>query len=107
MTGFIKFFIEEMGKEVIKLTCAGVVNIPKYVTGIQGVHDAVRPCSLALIPDEFKTQKICKKSVEHDPWSLKYIPDHLKTQDMCNKAVKNEPDILKFDFLRACSWLAY
>ena len=52
-----------MGKEVIELTCAGVVNIPKYVTGIQGVHDAVRPCSLALIPDELKTQKICKKSV--------------------------------------------
>ena len=59
MTEFIKFFIEEMGKGVIELTCAGVVNILKYIPGVQGVDDAVRPCSLALIPDELKMQKMC------------------------------------------------
>ena len=56
---FIKFFIEEMGKGAIELTCTGLVNILKYIPGVQGVDDAVRPCSLALIPDELKMQKMC------------------------------------------------
>ena len=42
MSGFIQFFIEEMGKEVVELTCAGMLNILKYVPGVQGVDDAVR-----------------------------------------------------------------
>ena len=40
---------------------------------VQRVDDAVRPCSLALIPDELKVQTICKKSVKDDPESLEYI----------------------------------
>ena len=36
MNGFIKFFIEEMGQGVIKLTWAGVVNILKYIRGFKG-----------------------------------------------------------------------
>ena len=48
-----------MGKGVIELTCAGVVNILKYIPRVQGVDDAVRSCSLALIPDELKMQKMC------------------------------------------------
>ena len=43
MTGIIQFFIKEMGKGVIELTCAGIVNILKYVPGVQEVDDAVRP----------------------------------------------------------------
>ena len=39
MTGFIQFFIEEMGKEVIELTCTGMVNILKYVPEVQRVHE--------------------------------------------------------------------
>ena len=42
-----------MGKGVIELTCAGMVNILKYVPGVQGVDQ--RPYSLALMPDELKT----------------------------------------------------
>ena len=42
MTDFIKFIIEEMGKGVIELMCAGMVNILKYIPGVQGVSDAVR-----------------------------------------------------------------
>ena len=34
MTDFIKFFIEEMGNGVIELTCAGLVNILKYISGV-------------------------------------------------------------------------
>ena len=85
MTDFIKFFIEEVGKGLIQLMCTGMVNILKYILGVQGVDDAVRPCSLALIPDELKMQKMRKKSVEADPGSLEYIPDCLKMQEMCNK----------------------
>ena len=48
-----------MGKGVIELTCAGVVNILKYIPRVRGVDDAVRSCSLALIPDELKMQKMC------------------------------------------------
>ena len=34
-TDFIQFFIKEMGKGLIELTCAGMVNILKYVPGVQ------------------------------------------------------------------------
>ena len=94
MTDFIKFFIEEMGKGVIKLMFAGMVNILKYVPGVQGVDE--RPYSLALIPDEMKTQKLCEKSVEDDPNSLAYVPDHFKTKQMCNEAVEEDPYTLKY-----------
>ena len=95
MTDFTKFFIEEMGKGVIKLRYNGVVNILKYIPWVQGVGDAVRPCSLALIPDELKMQTICKKFAEDDPESLEYIPDHLKTQEMCDSAMRREPYTLR------------
>ena len=57
MTDFIQFFMEVIGKVVIELTCAAMVNIQKYIPGVQGVHEAVHigPCSFALIPDELKT----------------------------------------------------
>ena len=83
-----------MSKGVIELTCAGVVNILKYIPGVQGVDDAVRPWSLALIPDQLKTQTMCKKSVEDDPSSLVYVPDYSETQKMCNEAVEEDPYIL-------------
>ena len=38
-------------------------------------------------PDRFKTQEMCNKAVEKDPWALRFLPDHLKTQKMCNDAV--------------------
>ena len=91
MNDFTKFFIEEMDKGVIKLACTGVVNILKYIPGVQGVGDAVRPCSLALIPDELKMQTICRKFAEDDPELLEYIPDHLKMQEMCGSAMGREP----------------
>ena len=80
MSDFIKFFIEEMVKKVIELTCAALVNILKYVPGVQVVEDA--PYFLALIPDELKTQKMCEKPVQDDPWSLAYVPNHFKTKRM-------------------------
>ena len=41
------------------------------------------------IPDRFKTQGMCKKAVEVDPWQLEDVPDHFKTQNMCDKVVKD------------------
>ena len=121
MSGFIHFFTEEMGKEVIELTCAGMVNILKYVPGVQAVDYAVRLWFLALIPAELKTQTICEESVTFNPyvlafvsdhfktkrmceyavednlWMLRYDSDHSKTKKMCKRAVKDEPESLKFD----------
>ena len=34
------------------------------------------------ISENFKTQEMCNKAVEKDPWSLMNVPDRFKTQDM-------------------------
>ena len=44
-----------------------------------------------MIPDDFKTQDTCNKTVERDPWSLEEVPEHFKTQEMCKKAVEKDP----------------
>ena len=84
-----------MGKKVIELTCAGMVNILKYVPGVQGMDDVVRSWSLALIPDELKTQKMCEKSVVFNPYVLDFVSDHFKTKKMCEGAVENEAGALE------------
>ena len=96
MTDFTKLFVKEMGKAVIELTCDGMVNILKCIPRVQGVDDVVRSCSLALIPDELKTQKMCETPVKDDPEALEYVPDHFKTQKMCDKVVKDDPSFLQF-----------
>ena len=69
MGDFIRYFIEEMTKEAIELTCAVMVNILKYVRGVQGVDEAV----------------------SIGPRYLTFLPDYLKTKGMCNEAVCREP----------------
>ena len=68
MTDFIQF-IKEMDKGVIELTCVGMVNILKYIPGVQGVDEAVhiRPSSFMLIPVELKTQKMCNEAMRENP----------------------------------------
>ena len=73
MTGFVHFIatnliqcMKEMGKGAIKLTCAGIVNIMKYIPGVQGVDEEevyIRPFPFLLIPDELKTQKMCSMTL--------------------------------------------
>ena len=109
MTDFAQFFIKEIGKGVIELTCTGIVNILKYVPGVLGVDDAVRPWSLAFIPDELEALKICEKSVFFNPYALEFVPDHFKTKRMCEWAVEDEPEALKFvpdhfKTKRMCKW---
>ena len=64
MIGFTQFFIE--------FTRAGMVNILKYVLG---VDDAVRPRSLAFVPDCLKTEGLCIKAVRRNPYALRIVPD--------------------------------
>ena len=48
------------------------------------------------IPERFKTQEMCIKAVEVDPWQLYHVPDQYKTQEMCDKAVREYPFSLPF-----------
>ena len=50
-----------------------------------------KPCSLAIIPDHFKTPKLFDKAVEEDLYSLEFVHDHLKIEKMCEKAVEEDP----------------
>ena len=54
------------------------------------------PAVFLLLPDCFKTQEMCDKALEVDPWSLYDVPDLLKTQQMCGKAVKDDLSSLQF-----------
>ena len=49
-----------------------------------------------LVPDCSKTQKVCIKTLEEDPWQLNDIPDYFKTQKMCDKAVQDYSSSLQF-----------
>ena len=54
------------------------------------------PAAFFLIANSFKTQEMCIKGVQVDPWQMKDVPDHFKTQEMCNKAVVCSPYELRF-----------
>ena len=54
------------------------------------------PNAFQLIPDQFKTQEMCSKTVEEDPWLLRCVPDHFKAKEMCDQAVKEDSSSLQF-----------
>ena len=43
-----------------------------------------------LISDCFKTQEMCIKEVEVDPWQLVGVLDCFKSQNMCDVAVRDD-----------------
>ena len=47
-------------------------------------------------PDHYKTQEMCEKAVEKDPWRLYDVPDHFKTAEMFKKAVQSNPSCLEY-----------
>ena len=57
---------------------------------------ATTPQYFFLVPDSFKTQEVCDKALDVDPWSLYNVPDQFKTQEMYDKAVKDDPSSLQF-----------
>ena len=62
-----------------------------------------RSYMLEVVPNHFKTQKMCDKAVDCIPWSLAHVPNYFKTQEMCNKAVYKNLCCLKYlpDYLKA------
>ena len=51
---------------------------------------------MRYVPDDLKTQEMCNKAVEGDPWQLGDFPNHLKTEEMCEKAVEDQPETLQY-----------
>ena len=98
MDDSIRYFIEEMAKEAIELTCAVMVNILKYVPGFQGVDEAVsiKPHYLTFLPDHLKTKGMCDKAVCRDPWLLFDVLDHFKSQEMCKRVIEENLQVLKY-----------
>ena len=45
------------------------------------------PEILKLVPNYFKTKKICKYAVKRLSFVIRYVADQYKTQKMCGKAV--------------------
>ena len=70
-TDFIQC-IKEMGRGIIELACVEMVNIMKYIPGVQVVDEAVNigALSFTLIPDELKTQKMCNEAMRENPAAI-------------------------------------
>ena len=49
------------------------------------------PAAFHFTPDRFKTQEMCIRGVEIDPWALGFVPDRYKTQEMCIIGVEVDP----------------
>ena len=47
-------------------------------------------------PDRFKTQEMCNREAEKDPWALRFVLDHFKTQEICDDVVLEDPFALYF-----------
>ena len=56
----------------------------------------IEPRILKRIPDDLKTQKMCKKPMEKVPWLLHYVPVRLRTKKMCDRAVEKCLHPLRF-----------
>ena len=63
MGGFIRYLIEGMAKEAIDLTCAVIVNILKYVPGVQRVDEevSIKPRHLTFFFLAVLRQKRCMR----------------------------------------------
>ena len=56
-----------------------VWDMLKYISEVQGVDDkavGIGAYPLMYVRDEFKTQGMCIREVEEDPWELEFVPDH-------------------------------
>ena len=56
----------------------------------------VRSAIFFLIPDRFKTQEMCIRAVNVDPWHLHDAPNHFKTQEISDKAARDHLSYLRF-----------
>ena len=94
-----------------EMTCV-MVNILKYIPGVQGVDETVsigplyltlvldqavhrRPWDLKHFSDDLKGQGIYEWVVYKNLRMLEYVPDHFKTRAMCNDVVMEDPLLLR------------
>ena len=84
--------------EAMRINTLSLPYVPDHLKTQEMCKRAVEkdPYTLKFVPDHFKTQEMCKKVAEEYPWWLKDVPDHLKTREMCERAVEDDPWSLKF-----------
>ena len=92
MTGWIMGFYhhlrtQEEYNEAVHTESLTLVHVPDHLC-----DEAVRnnPAVFFLIPDQFKTQEMCTKTLEADLCQLNDVPGHFKTQGMCERAVEKD-----------------
>ena len=49
------------------------------------------PWTLKHVPDQYKTQEMCNRTVQSDTCMLVYVPDQFVTQKMSDEAAKKSP----------------
>ena len=59
--------------------------------------------TLKSVPDCYKNQEICHKTVDNYPHPLEFVPQCHKTQKINDKAVETYPSTIKFS--HECLWL--
>ena len=57
----------------------------------------VRPAAFFLIPDHFKTQDMCIRAVEVDPWQLYHVADwYVVSQEMWYEDFDDDEEIIEW-----------
>ena len=51
--------------------------------------------AIKFVPECYKIQKICDKTVHTCPFVFEFVPDQYKIQDMCVKVVSKKPFMLR------------
>ena len=82
----------------LKIIPVRIREIPDNLKTQEMCKEAMRiePYSLAFVPDSFKTQEMCDKAIEIDPFTLWHVPDNLKTQEMCIRTVEAGLGLLQY-----------
>ena len=52
--------------------------------------DAYQTSCIFFVPDHFKTQEMCIRTGEVDPWQPDNVSDHIKTQEGCDDAISKD-----------------
>ena len=69
-----------------------LLRMLKYIPLTQEMWNDVvlrGPRFLAFVRDNFKTQEMCIKAVEVDPYTLKFVPVHLRAFEIYKSASEN------------------
>ena len=54
------------------------------------------PYLLRYVPDQYKAEQICDKTILENGGTLKAVPHYYRNQEMCNKTANNYPHALEF-----------